>query len=314
MRSLAVFALLILGVASTPLGSLVNLRRDGNCKSYAFTSGNGATDNATWVDSGASALLSKLLQYDPVDWSDRFFEQTVAGGDQNGSTFDCSTFPDDSACTGPGPTPYTAYTLNEAFFIHQSMSNLYGAFTDMYSHLTTQAIIDVGAFATQLTNMYGPPPKDNALSLLLPLLIGVAVFGTIPAEISAFSATLVGVLNVAAGIANTIPASDPESFKGDLQDAVTTAFNTLSTGLEQTVTGLFSGNMTIMQAPGFLDTLIVLAVREGRCSGLLACAILEGRSIASCTNNDDRFEVPTMKKLRMNSIDSIRQATKVETD
>lgn len=264
MRSLAVFALLVLEVASAPLSTLANLdtnlRRSDDICSLHFTSGDTATDNATWVNSGAKAYLWNLLKHNLTDWSDKFFEQTVGGGTQGGSTFNCAEFLDVNACQGPGETPCTSYTPHEAFYIHLSMSNLYGAFTDMYNNLTSNAIIDVGAWANELTNIWGPPPSNNVVSILLPMLVGLTVFGSmIASELATVSSLLVGLLNVASGLTNLDPSSDPNSFRGDLTTVTSTAFGGLANGLSRTIKGLFSGDDSIIRSPALARHLAMIS-------------------------------------------------------
>lgn len=129
------------------------------------------------------------------------------------------------------------------------------------------AIINVADYSTELTNLYGPPPKDSIISILLPILIGISVIGTIPEEISAGSAALVGALNVAAGFANLDPATDPDAFRGNLQDVAGKAFGAMGKGLQTTVNGIFSGDPNILGNKALSDV-ILKVVGAAALSGL----------------------------------------------
>ncbi|KAE9373753.1 glycoside hydrolase family 71 protein [Stipitochalara longipes BDJ] len=124
----------------------------------------------TWTASGAGTYLSTFLTKKGADgWLLNFFETVVNCGDSpGGSTFDCH---DIKASSCAVPNDCTTYCPPEAFFIHESVSNLFHVYQSFYQSITNQAVIQLSSTINNISDTFAPP--DTSLAELFSIVGGV---------------------------------------------------------------------------------------------------------------------------------------------
>ncbi|KAM7212941.1 hypothetical protein V8F06_011696 [Rhypophila decipiens] len=157
-----------------------------------WNSGNVATDNATWHNSGAADWFYDFLAhlYPLKAWPNELFKKVLGTA---GTTIDCINY-DAPGCEPPAATACSSYNPPEAFFVHISMSNLYKSMlgfhsdlSDMVDEALTGAIADISATFAE------PDPEAQ---MILNILSGaIATISGVSLTISHFDVESLAVLD-----------------------------------------------------------------------------------------------------------------------
>lgn len=192
----------------------------------------------TWRIAGVDAYLDDLLDQGVEGWSKRLFKQNRVGGNEAGTSKDCSRINGDS-CNSDKECE--EYLTPEAYMVAQSMSNIHFGLKEMHEKLQDEGIWSLSKGIKDIRDMFGPPPDEPDL---MSNLIGLAVLGAgagAPYMKVAGSFTgLVGVLN----IANGFMQENGEKDVGDeLEKTFGAMFEIYSESLDKASNAFFTGRL-----------------------------------------------------------------------
>lgn len=223
-----------------------NLSPEEKC-GLPFNDGDAEVSKDTWVNSGAQKFLKEYLEENGVEnWIDNLFKDTIAGGEQGGSTYDCTNFPAEGSCTSPGHEHCLDYDPPEMFFVHLSIANLHGSFVRIHEDMQDAMIINLASEIKTITDTFGPPPSEDSLifSMLIGVFVAVSAFAGPFAAFAAPATAVVGGLNVAAAVAESDEELEPIDFEDDLEQSLGEFYKGYAGTLKDTIRGIFGGDFS----------------------------------------------------------------------
>lgn len=220
-----------------------DLSTDEKC-GLEFNAGDADIIRDTWKNSGADAFLSDFLDENGAEnWVDELFRQTVGGGKQGGSTYNCVNFPAEGSCTSPGHELCTEYEPPEMFFVHLSIANLYSSYIRLHEEMQDSMIVNLASEIKKIVDIFGPPPPedDSIFAILIGAFVGAAALAGPVWQIASVATGAVGGLNIAAGVASQSDEEEPIDFEHDLELSLGSFYSTFADILEDTVKAIFGG-------------------------------------------------------------------------
>lgn len=194
---------------STPTGSAPEPTEvyddpDDIC-SLEWNEGDATIARDTWIKSGAQDFLYDFIEeHGEKDWVSNLFRETVGGGSQGGSTYDCTNFPTEGSCTSPGHELCVEYDPPAMFFVHIAISNLYSSFVKLHEALQDSMIEDLATDIKEIVELYGPPPEeeDGMFALLIGAFVGAAALAGKTWQFAAPMTGMVSLTNIASGVSS----------------------------------------------------------------------------------------------------------------
>lgn len=200
-----------------------------------------------WAMSGAASWwLEWIKKNGAKNWTDKFFQQVVAGGKQGSSTMDCKDL-GSTTCQGPGTTPCATYTPPMAFYVHVQIANMFSAFHKIWMKEINFSIQQLSGGIKDIVKEYGNPPSDDR-GMILNMLVGIL---TSAAGVGAANAGIAGTLTLFSGaVAQASANSDsfdqmvtPQDLNDDLENAYGKAFTAVLNSTNSYVEHVLSGNL-----------------------------------------------------------------------
>lgn len=212
-----------------------------------------------WEDSGAGDFLSDYLDDNGLEgWANDFLKDTVSGG-LGGATFDCENIEETSSCNLPGERSCGTYDPPEAYYVHISLANLNSMFHVLYLSLMEREQDELVSKAADIEEIYGEPETEG----IYPLMIGAFVMGAAmagPFWIGGATLTgFVGVLNVAAGM-----AEQADDVTESLEKTIKGTFTNIRDSLKKTAEAISSGDFDDLDDVDDTTEFILDAFKDGQ--------------------------------------------------
>jgi hypothetical protein len=198
----------------------------------------------TWKDSGAADWWKKWIHDNGAkDWSDKFFQQVIADGEQGGSTFDCTAL-SSSNCPGPAAKSCRTYTPPQAFYMHLQIGNLFDGFNAFWMETVEDAIGQLSSGIKAIVSEYGTPPQEensDFLNMLIGILTSLAGFGAAKPLLTGTMTSFAGIFTAMGAGTSWEETVSPETLNDKLEIAYGNMFNNVMNSTKGFVGHIFGG-------------------------------------------------------------------------
>ena len=196
-----------------------------------------------WEYTGASGYLSKLLDDGLKGWGRDFFREVKDG------KIDCSVW-DAETCEAAGKCP--EYKPREGYYVHQSIYVLFSQFRRLFETNELSLLEGIGGDIDAVNDLFEAElPSTADAGYLFAVFIGLAVLGAGASgphwKMGSPMTGIVGILNVASGIHQSVPEQDslvpdPDLVEDSLVKTLRNYYDSYKTKLESTFNAIMAGD------------------------------------------------------------------------
>lgn len=193
-----------------------------------------------WEDSGTKEWIGKFIDDKGLDgWSGKLFRETMEG--KNGARVNCDVL-DSTTCTGAEPCQ--TYDPVEGFYVHQSLHSLYSQFNRMHENMQDEAIDSLTKGIDEVLSVFGPPPEPNdwMYAIIIGSFVGAAAAAGPVWQVAAPMTAMVGVFNIAAGLAQKNKPETKLDYADDLRNSFGEVYSSYRQALNDTVSAIYTGD------------------------------------------------------------------------